>query len=294
MKFWKPPRHLQGGSLQAVLRHAEFIPHTPGIRRLRHWPSKALGREIAIDIYLPPNYLFAWKRRYPLVVFNDGQDLPYARLAETLQKVWRSHALPHFIAVGVHAGAERSREYGTVRQADYKGRGDKAGAHRDFVLNELFPFIRERFRWSGKPEETAFAGFSLGGLSAFDIAWAHPEVFGAAGVFSGALWWRWAPVNPDDPDACRIMHDIVLHTDGRPNAQRFWFQAGTKDEEEDRNGNGVIDAIDDTLHLIEDIRKKGYKEDQLRYLEMEGGEHNPATWGAAMADFLGWWLNKGH
>jgi enterochelin esterase family protein len=38
--------------------------------------------------------------------------------------------------------------------------------------------------------------------------------------------------------------------------------------------------------LLED---KGYKKgEDIHYLEMKGGEHNPTTWGKAMPDFLIW------
>lgn len=280
MNFWQTPVE----TMRALLRGK-----APLVRQLRHWHSNILDRDVDMDIYLPPEYPTARRRHYPLLLLNDGQDLPAANFAFTLKQLYRENRIPHLIAVGLYANHERHREYGTARQADYKGRGDKARLYRDFVLAELLPFLQHRFRLSGRPDEMVYAGFSLGGLSALDIAWAHPQIFGAAGVFSGALWWRWSDVDPKNPDADRIMHDIVQKTrEGRPNGQRFWFQAGTLDEEEDRNNNGVIDAIDDTLHLIEALKKRGYPDAQIRYLEIEGGTHDPQTWGRAMPDFLRW------
>jgi len=35
--------------------------------------------------------------------------------------------------------------------------------------------------------------------------------------------------------------------------------AGTADEEADRNNNGIIDAIDDTLQLLQILKKKARK-----------------------------------
>jgi hypothetical protein len=121
-----------------------------------------------------------------------------------------------------------------------------------------------------------------GGGDAFDIAWAHPDLFGHVGVFSGALWWRWSDVDPADPDADRIIHDSVCKSHAWPAGQRFWFQCGTLDETDDRNNNGVIDSIDDTLDLIRDLRHKGCPDVDIRYLELEGGEHNVPTWSKAM------------
>ncbi|MCC6460207.1 MAG: esterase family protein [Saprospiraceae bacterium] len=256
-------------------------------RQVQHDYSRFLHRHVTFDVYLPPDYAAAGSSPYPLLLFNDGQDLPATGLGRTLETLMLAQKIRPAVVVGVYAGAQRKHEYGTARQADYKQRGDKAPQYRDFILLELLPHLREKWHLSVYPTDNVFAGFSLGGLSALDIAWAHPEVFGAAGVFSGSLWWRWADVDPADPDRDRIMHDIVRHSpEPRPNAQRFWFQAGTLDETEDRNHNGVIDAIDDTLHLIEALRQRGYPEAQLRYLQLEGGTHDPATWGKAMPDFL--------
>ena len=36
---------------------------------------------------------------------------------------------------------------------------------------------------------------------------------------------------------------------------KFWLEAGTKDEAADRNNNGIIDAIDDTLDLITALKR---------------------------------------
>ncbi len=258
-------------------------------REIRGEYSRHLHRHVDFDVYLPADYREHPDYRYPLLLFNDGQDLPAANLALTLETLYFLQAIPPVIAVGVYAGPGRKHEYGTCRQPDYKGRGDRAPHYRDYILEELLPHLRDKWHLSERPEDNVFAGFSLGGLSALDIAWEHPEVFGAAGVFSGSLWWRWADVDPADPDACRIMHDIIQQcTKPRPNKQRFWFQAGTLDEADDRNNNGIIDAIDDTLHLIEALKARGYSDGHTHYYEMEGGTHDAPTWGRAMPRFLKW------
>ena len=91
-----------------------------------------------------------------------------------------------------------------------------------------------------------------------------------------------------DPDSARIMHDIIRSAPSKNASQRFWFQTGTLDEEEDRNQNGIIDAIDDTVDLIRELKRKGYTDKDIRYVEVEDGQHNPQTWGTAMPDFLKW------
>jgi enterochelin esterase-like enzyme len=73
---------------------------------------------------------------------------------------------------------------------------------------------------------------------------------------------------------------------------KFWFQNGTQDETDDRNNNGIIDAIDDTMALIDILTEKGYKpHEDIRYTEVEGGEHNTQTWKKVLPDFLKWAVN---
>lgn len=283
MKFWQKPVETVRELLQRKAPH---------LREIHHYKSLALEREVEFDVYLPPDFYTSAAKHYPLMLFNDGQDLPRMGFSALLRRLYLKKQIPGIVVVGVYASGERMREYGTMRQPDYKGRGDKATHYRDFILKELLPYLHGRFRLSGLQEETAIAGFSLGGLSALDIAWAYPQIFGAVGVFSGALWWRSSPVHPGDPDADRIMHDIILKSSQFDDNQRFWFQCGTLDEDEDRNGNGVIDSIDDTLDLIRDLKIKGVCSENIRYYEMEGGRHEPATWGKAMPDFLRWTFTK--
>jgi enterochelin esterase-like enzyme len=251
--------------------------------------SVPLNRTVHLDIILPPNYAQT-SETYPLLLLNDGQDIPRLRLTEVLDSLYDQQAIRPFVLVAMHANADRIQEYGTAAQADYMKRGSKAGLYTDFVLTELLPYISKHYRVTQNPAQTAFAGFSLGGLSAFDIAFHHSERFGKAGVFSGSFWWRskaFSSAYDDETD--RIMHALVRKGKHNP-GQRFWFQTGTLDEDSDRNNNGVIDSIDDTLDLMKELEKKGYSRNgsDIRYVEVEGGHHDPETWGRVMPDFLTW------
>src|SRR6185295_18081017 len=107
--------------------------------------------------------------------------------------------------------------------------------------------LTEYFRLDLNSGCNAIAGFSLGGLSAFDIGWSHPEWFQRIGVFSGSLWWRTRAYEDGyNETRHRIMHNVVRSSTYKKGL-KFWFQAGTLDETADRNQNGVIDSIDDTL-----------------------------------------------
>lgn len=261
---------------------------SPGSRewtqeQLQGFDSKKLGVSFNIDVYLPPGYHKS-SQNLPLLFMNDGQDAEALQLVEKLQHSFHRSRLSPFILVGIPA-IDRMHTYGTGNQADYKGRGSKARPYGHFITKELLPALHERYRISQAPQAHTIAGFSLGGLSALDIAWNYQHIFGQVGVFSGSLWWRSEAFNPKFPDANRIMHTLLKKGPYKPGL-RFWFQTGTQDEKEDRNNNGVIDSIDDTKDLIAILQQLGYHD--IEYVEVEGGEHNPGTWGRVLPQFLRW------
>lgn len=259
--------------------------------------SVPLNRTVQLTVILPPAYSETGPL-LPVLYLNDGQDLPRLHMSDVLDSLYQAQAVRPFVLVAMHANVDRIQEYGTAAQADYMKRGSKAGAYTNFVLTELLPHIQKNYHVSADPSQTVIAGFSLGGLSAFDIGFHHPEQFSRIGVFSGSFWWRSKAFSSDsgstyDDDTDRIMQSLIRRSTTKP-AVRFWLQTGTNDETSDRNSNGVIDSIDDTLDIIKELEKKGYGREQngnpndIRYVEVAGGEHNQRTWSAIMPNFLTW------
>ncbi|NRB48674.1 MAG: esterase family protein [Saprospiraceae bacterium] len=255
--------------------------------QLKGFSSKRLGINFDIDVYLPPAYDKSTKP-LRILFLNDGQDAEALQLMTRLKASYQKSRLQPFLLVAIPA-MDRMQTYGVGKQADYKGRGSKARPYSIFITKELLPELRKRYRVSDAPQAHSFAGFSLGALSALDIVWNHPDLFGQVGVFSGSLWWRSEEFDPKFPDANRIMHTQIKKGPMKPGL-RFWFQTGTLDETEDRNNNGVIDSIDDTQDLMAILRQLGYRD--LEYVEVEGGEHNPQTWGRVLPQFLRWGFSR--
>lgn len=248
--------------------------------------SSFLKREVKVDLYYPLSG--AEGAGISLLLINDGQDMEKLELRDMLTRLQSDGKIAPLFCVGIHCGEDRKNEYGVAGVPDYKGRGAKAGLYTRFVFEELLPFIRKQSGiYSFKTK--SFCGFSLGGLSALDIAWSHPREFFRIGVFSGSLWWRSKGLDEgyvEETD--RIMHDQIRKGMYAP-WLKFFFETGTMDETEDRNNNGIIDSIDDTLGLIEELERKGYHRlNDIRYLELEDGKHDVATWAKAMPCFLQW------
>lgn len=249
--------------------------------------SAFLGREVRID-FLMPEGLPAGENP-GLLLINDGQDMEKMHFRQIIEKLTGENRLKPLLFAAIHAGADRRMEYGTASQPDYLGRGALAPQYSAFIVDELLPFIHQHTGISAF-RETGFAGFSLGGLSALDIAWNHPAIFSRAGVFSGSFWWRSIDQEDEayDDDRHRIMHQVIRRGQFAPGLQ-FFFQCGKLDETKDRNHNGIIDSIDDTLDLIRELEEKGYeRSNDITYLELEDGHHDVFTWGRAMPVFLEW------
>jgi enterochelin esterase-like enzyme len=287
--------------------------HEPGTHlhhktRVEHTKieSEYLEREVKVDFYLPPgiasrtdgqakdqrNLSIVHPGGVSLLLINDGQDLPKMPFRKILDELYATDAIRPLLCVGIHCGKERKMEYGTAKLLDYEGRGAKAEAYTKFIFRELLPFIRTE-TGAHHFHDKSFAGFSLGGLSALDIVWSHPHEFRHVGVFSGSLWWRLRDLDEgyvEETD--RIMHRLVREGHYAP-WLRFFFQTGVLDEKADRNNNGIIDSIDDTLSLMDELEKKGYMQgEDMVYLEYEDGRHDVPTWGRAMPEFLLWAFGK--
>jgi enterochelin esterase-like enzyme len=254
--------------------------------------SAALRRYLTIEILLPPWYNETPQFSFPLLIMNDGQSMHRVKMRDALLGCYEQNAIPPMIVVGVYAG-DRLQEYGVAGFPDYLKRGAKAAKYSRFVVFELLPLLRKNFRILKGPEHTSIAGFSLGGLSAFDMAWNYPNVFGSAGSFSGSFWWRSKAYDDGyDDKTDRIMHKMVRTTDSKSN-QRFWFECGTEDERADRNKNGIIDSIEDTRDLIHELEDTGFElHRDVEYLEVEGGHHDEETWAKVLPSFLEWSFGK--
>jgi len=253
--------------------------------------SQFLRRDVKIDFFIPQSV--SAHSQISLLLINDGQNMKELGLKEQLERLYVANIINPIFCAAIHAGRDRRMEYGTAIQADYLGRGARAGLYTLFITHELLPLIQKRFpHFSFK--EKSFAGFSLGGLMALDIVWNYPNEFNKAGVFSGSLWWRSIDHKHEnyEDQLHRIMHQQIKRGKYHPGL-KFFFTTGSLDETHDRNNNGVIDSIDDTLSLIGDLKSLGYDEgNDIRYINYEDGKHDITTWARAMPEFLRWGWSK--
>jgi len=95
---------------------------------------------------------------------------------------------------------------------------------------------------------------------------------------------------------------------------KMWFAVGTAEETSDRDGNGIIDAINDVQDVIEGYRgpdgfharglkQLGYtvnldyarhpsRDTNVALFLLQGGKHNQTSWKQMLPPFLLWAYGK--
>ncbi len=252
--------------------------------------SRHLQRQVKLTIISTP--LPSDKTEMNLLILNDGQDVGQFHVKEILDSLFKKKLIKPLLIVAVHAG-DRMKEYGVAGQPDFLNRGDKADKYDDFINNELYPYAKKNATVR-KFKSVAIAGCSQGGLSAFDIAWNHADKIDKVGVFSGSFWWR----DKDDKaadytdDKNRIMLS-KLKSSRKKAALKYWFYVGDKEEDSDRDKDGIIDVVDDTKDLIEIIRSKNIcLPEDIRFVEDANGKHDYDAWSKQLPAFLIWAFGK--
>ncbi len=251
---------------------------TGNIRRHAGFPSRLLGNQRDVLVYLPPGYARA-RMRYPVLYMHDGQNVfdaatSYAgvewNIDETAERLIGEKAIAPLIVVAVdNAGADRIHEY-TLSRGHYEAFGEKGRSralgnrYGRFLLQELKPFIDMHYRTRSEGNDTGLGGSSLGGLITLSLALRHPGRFRRLAVMSPSVWW----------DDC-VIYRLVENLKRKP-ALNIWLDTGTAEEGWERC-RGLRDRLID----------KGWKLGlDLEYHEAEGGEHTEAAWAMRMEGVL--------
>ncbi len=252
--------------------------------------SRHLQRHVDLSIISTP--LPKDKSTMNLLLLNDGQDMEKFRVQEILDSLYDKKLIRPVVIVGINAG-DRMQEYGITDHPDHKNNGSKASKYAMFIDNELYAFVKKK-AGVRKFNSVVIAGCSLGGLSAFDIAWNHADKIDKVGIFSGSFWWRDKDAAAADysDDKNRIMLSEIRTSRKKPHLQ-YWFYAGGKEETGDRDKDGIIDVLDDTRDLVSIIKNKNVSNPgDIISIEDPNGIHDYNSWSAQFPVFLLWAFGK--
>jgi predicted alpha/beta superfamily hydrolase len=239
------------------------------------FPSAALRTARRVSIYLPPGY-DTTADRYPVLYLQDGQNLFDPGRAFVPGQDWRADETAEagiaegrvapLLIVGIdHGGVDRIDEY--TPSCDPRQRaGGRLPAYRQFLTDELKPWIDRAFRTCPEPACTGLGGSSLGGLAALEIGLARADVFGRLALLSPSLWWD---------RRCAIARARGLE---RRLESTIWLDAGTHE------GPGVLHHARVLKNIL--VRHGWRLGRDLHYREIAGGRHSEADWAARFGDVL--------
>ena len=172
-------------SLLALLMATQ---QSPWIAETLH--SRTLG-DRTIYVALPDAYADPTSR-FPVLICLDGNDPPMLRLwiAQAAYVADNDRGVPPAIVVGIANGSDRLHDMtpkpvGSSVAEFPKGGG--ADAFADFILNEVLPLVRRKYRTL---PTTIITGHSAGGLFALYAAATHRGAFQGTIATSPALWYN--------------------------------------------------------------------------------------------------------
>lgn len=112
---------------------------------------------------------------FALLIEHDGQN--DANVSSMLRLAEEGKA-PYCVCIGVSPGKITMPD-GTQREMRMNSYDLFDREYSDFVVYELIPYISEKYsvKFSSSPDMHGVSGGSSGGVSAFVMAWFHPEYF---------------------------------------------------------------------------------------------------------------------
>jgi predicted alpha/beta superfamily hydrolase len=234
------------------------------------FPSKHLGTNRTVRIYLPPSYGNETNRHYPVLYMHDGQNVfssagPNScfgwgswEVDRTIDGLIAERRMREVIVVAIDNSRFRYQEYRgpsypytkkelakLKRQPSGANDGTRYENYASFLKKELKPYIDRHFRTLPKPESTGIMGSSLGGICSLALAWENPKTFGLAASLSGSF----------QIERLHFLSDIIEEHRGRRKPIRIYIDSGVIDFTGDDDGRKYTDR------LAAALRKIGWRDD---------------------------------
>jgi enterochelin esterase family protein len=196
----------------------------------------------------------------PLVISFDGGAWVRIGVAATFANLVADRAVPPFVAVLIES-INGSAERGPTRI--------RSLTHPDqfveFVLGDLLPYLRTRYRVTDDPSRTVLAGQSLGGLAAAHVAAVAPDRIGWVIGQSAALWWP-----GDESGGLSGAAVIAAYEKAGSRPARFFLEVGSQEGDLLMANHRFRDVLRDSGHAV-------------LFREFRGG-HDQACWRGGLAD----------
>lgn len=261
-----------------LLDYCEYAPTGKVVGTIKVFPqlySPQLNNRRDILIYLPPSYA-STGQHYSVLYMQDGQNLFdvttsysgewYADETLELLSVERLET----IVVGIaNAGDQRMNEYGPF--VNVLGQGGQGEQYLAFLVETIKPLIDQRFRTNPDRAHTGIMGSSMGGLISLYAAFRYPEVFSMIGSMSPSLWFAGGAIFPYIQRSAMVESRIYLDIGTLEGGSSKVNQLLPKSSKARSKGNAA--RMNDLL-----ATRVFHSEDNLMFVEEEGGIHHETAW----------------
>ncbi len=254
-----------------------------GELRLHELQSRIFRNTRMLRVWLPPGYSAPENqgRHYPVFYLNDGQNLFDPATAyigvdwqadEAADRLIREGRIPPLVLVGIdNAQKDRPREYLPYRTFNPPIMRPQGKHYPNFLLNEVMPFLYQRYRIARGPENTGLGGSSLGAIISLYTAMDRPGIFGRLLLESPSLFVS----NRQFLKCSRAF---------RQWPEKIFMAMGTNEAGSEGRDRQVVE---DVLALERVLRRAGLKEDRLLVRIDEGATHNEREWAKRFPEALG-------
>ena len=275
-----------------------FASAEPGrLERHTGFPSKHVDPR-NITVWLPADY-DPEGEPYAVLYMHDGQNIfePGSSYGgeewgvdEAMAKLIGEDAVRRTIVVGIWNTPKRLREYVPAKAFDrlppeyldrvkaLYGGTPLSDEYLKFIVEELKPFIDQRYNVSAARDDTAIMGSSMGGLISLYALTEYPDVFGMAGAVST----HWPLLLPPEGEALSDadVNAVATAFEGylasalpEPGGHRIWFDHG--DETLDAHYAAYQARIDALMEREGWVRGRDWISKNF-----PGAAHNEASWRA--------------
>lgn len=261
---------------------SDVSPELAGELRLHEVQSRIFRNTRMLRVWLPPEYGVPENqgRHYPVFYLNDGQNLfdpatSYIgvdwQADEAADRLIREGKIPPLIIVGIdNAEKDRPKEYLPYRSLNPPVMRPQGKRYPDFLLNEVMPFLYERYRIARGPENTGLGGSSLGAIISLYTVMSRPGVFGRLLLESPSLF---------------VSNRQLLKSSRafRQWPEKMFIAIGTRETgSEDRSRQ----VVEDVRELERVLRRAGLRDDRLLVKVDEGATHNESDWAKRFPEAL--------
>jgi enterochelin esterase family protein len=282
------PTHQGGPSTEGDGTTDQPGPYTPPPEALDHLNGAPVGSlidatsfaskiyapcEFEYRVYVPAQY--ASNKPAAFMVFQDGSlyvgthDAKF-NSATVFDNLIHTGAMPVTIGLFINPGKpgpEHDPAEHSTRSDQYDVLDDK---YSRFLLEEIIPeVITGRYEITADPEGWAIAGFSSGGICAFNVAWHRPDKFRKVLTHNGSF---------TNIKGGHVYPQLIRDAPTKP--LRVSLLSGTGDIADERGS--WFEANADMAHALSE---KGYP---CRYRPGTGGHYPPIQAVADYADALRW------